>query len=115
MATMLCACNHVQFEHDGPVCLATQCNCVRFTPAGTPARVSRGFYQHYKGPTYFVVGVGTLDADGHGNVDAPRQVVYESTLSVRDGLLRLRSEADFVALIEWPDGVVRPRFVRVDP
>ncbi len=77
-------------------------------------RVSRGFYQHYKGPVYFVVGVGTLDEDGHGNVKAPRQVVYESTLSTKDGLLRLRSEAAFVEPIEWPDGVIRPRFVRVE-
>ncbi len=80
-------------------------------------RVSRGQYRHYKGDTYFVVGVGTLDADGHGNATAPRQVVYESTRSVVDGLLRLRSESDFLELVEWPEtpGLPRPRFERIDP
>lgn len=76
-------------------------------------RVSRGFYRHYKGDVYFIFGVGTLDEHGHGDPHAPRQVVYESTKSVEDGLLRLRSENDFVALVEWPDGVWRPRFVRI--
>lgn len=42
-------------------------------------RVRRGFYRHCKGDTYFVVGVGILDGDGHGDPYAPWQVVYEST------------------------------------
>jgi hypothetical protein len=78
-------------------------------------RVRRGLYRHYKGDTYFVVGVGILDADGHGDPRAPRQVVYESTRSVESGLLNIRSEADFVELVEWPDGTMQPRFVRVEP
>jgi hypothetical protein len=77
-----------------------------------PERVSRGFYRHYKGDVYFVLGVGTLDEHGHGDTKTLRQVVYESTRSIDDGLLRLRSEAEFLAPIEWPDGVVRTRFVR---
>lgn len=76
-------------------------------------RVTRGFYKHYRGEIYFVVGVGTLDEHGHGNINAPRQVVYESTGSVVDGLLRLRSEDAFVENVEWPDGITRPRFIRV--
>ncbi len=79
-----------------------------------PERVSRGFYKHSRGDVYFVLGVGTLDMDGHGDYNAPRQVVYESTRSVKDGLLRLRSEEEFVRPIAWPDGVVRPRFVRME-
>lgn len=75
-------------------------------------RVRRGFYRHHKGGTYFVVGVGILDKDGHGDPKAPRQVAYESTRSVESGLLNLKSEEYFLEPITWPDGVVRPRFVR---
>lgn len=78
-------------------------------------RVSRGFYKHYKGPIYFVTSVGTLDEHGHGNADAPRIVTYESTQSCNvDGLARHRWEKDFIEDVFWPDGVTRPRFVRVE-
>ena len=84
-------------------------------PAPIVDRVTRGLYRHYKGDVYFVMGVGILDADGHGNARAPRQVIYESTRSVETGLLNIRSEVDFVELMVWPDGIVRPRFIRIDP
>lgn len=77
-------------------------------------RVSRGFYRHSKGDIYFVIGVGVLDEHGHGNAYAPRQVVYESTRSIDDGLIRLRTEAAFVEDVVWPDGETRPRFVRAE-
>jgi hypothetical protein len=77
-------------------------------------RVSRGFYKHYKGDVYFVIGVAILDEHGHGDHEAPRQVVYESTRSVGNGLINLRSEASFEEEIEWPDGKRRPRFVRIE-
>lgn len=76
-------------------------------------RVSRGLYLHYKGGHYFVVGVGILDEDGHGDENAPRQVVYESTRSVESRLLNIRSEEEFIKVIMWPDGVMRPRFWRM--
>lgn len=77
-------------------------------------RVSRGPYRHYKGGFYFVIGVGILDEDGHADPNAPRQVIYESRQSAKSGLINLRSEAAFIEPIEWPDGVVRPRFVRIE-
>lgn len=77
-------------------------------------RVTRGFWRHMKGDLYFVIGVGILDEDGHGNPDAPRQVIYESTRSSKSGLINLRSEAAFTEPVVWPDGVTRPRFVRVE-
>jgi len=76
-------------------------------------RVSRGFFRHHKGPIYFVEGVGVLDEDGHGDVNAPRQVIYESTQSIGPQIKNLRSETAFVEPVTWPDGVVRPRFVRL--
>lgn len=78
-------------------------------------RVSRGLYQHYKGDIYFVVCVAIRDEHGHGNPDAPRDVIYESTRSIESGLVNSRTEDEFVAPMKWPDGVVRPRFVRIPP
>lgn len=80
----------------------------------TAERVSRGFYRHSKGEIYFVIGVGVLDEDGHGNPEAPRQVIYESKQSSKSRLINLRSEAAFTEPVVWPDGVTRPRFVRVE-
>ncbi len=100
-------------------------------------RIFEGLYRHrVAGPDdiYYVKGVGILDEDGHGDPDAPRQVFYESTRSRcparreatarRDGvdiredahdvyLGNIRIEAEFGQLVTWPDGVVRPRFVRI--
>ncbi len=76
-------------------------------------RVQRGFYRHYaSNDPYFVTGVAIRDEYGHGNVDAPRDVIYESTRSLRTGLPNSRTEAEFTALVMWPDGVMRPRFIR---
>jgi hypothetical protein len=76
--------------------------------------VRRGFYRHYaSADPYFVTSVSIRDEHGHGNVDAPRDVIYESTHSVESGLPNSRTEEEFTALVKWPDGVMRPRFVRV--
>jgi hypothetical protein len=79
-------------------------------------RISEGFYRHFRtsDDPYYVKGVGILDEDGHGNPDAPRQVFYESMRSVGPRLGNLRAECEFGQLVKWPDGVVRPRFVRME-
>jgi hypothetical protein len=60
--------------------------------------VKRGFYRHYKGPVYFVEGVGTL------HDDTRRVVVYQSTQSAEDGEPRLRFEDDFEAWVDRETG-----------
>jgi hypothetical protein len=89
-----------------------------FSLALPEPRISRGFYRHRAGgpdDIYFVHSVAILDKDGHGNPDSPRQVCYDSTRSATSGLINLRSEAEFGQLVTgWPDGVIRPRFVRIE-
>lgn len=74
-------------------------------------RVTPGLYNHYRTGAYYVHAVAVLDADGHGDPAAPRQVVYIGT---RDNptpegqLWHLRSEADFVAWVRYPDGEPAP-------
>ncbi len=55
--------------------------------------VQRGFYRHYKGPTYFVHGVGVL------HDETRLVVVYDSTRSVIDGDLRLRYADEFLEIV----------------
>lgn len=58
--------------------------------------IRRGFYAHYKGPVYFVTGVGVLH-------DQQRRIVaYESTQSAEDGIPRLRYEEEFEEFV-YPD------------
>lgn len=75
-------------------------------------RVRKGFYTHHSGDEYFVSCVSIRDEYGHGNLDAPRDVIYESTRSCESGLSNSHTEADFIRPTVWPDGVTRPRFVR---
>ncbi len=78
-------------------------------------RISEGLYRHRAaGPddVYVVIAVGILDEDGHGNEDAPRQVVYRGTRPHKQA--NIRSEVEFGQLVTWPDGIVRPRFVRME-
>lgn len=82
-------------------------------------RISEGFYRHRAAghdDVYYVKCVAILDEDGHGMILTPRQVVYESTRSVRGDprLAMIRSECEFGQLVTWPDGIVRPRFVRME-
>jgi hypothetical protein len=52
--------------------------------------VRRGFYRHYKGGTYFVLGV----ADGVDHKGEPL-VIYESLQGVEEGKLQVRTLANF--------------------
>ncbi len=99
------------------VCNACMCDAISVTEQREMnERVRRGFYRHYASDDpYFVVSVSIRDEHGHGNVDAPRDVIYESTRSVESGLPNSRTEAEFTELVKWPDGVMRPRFIRVKP
>ena len=92
-------------------------HCYQTRPDGDPIeRVRRGFYRHYGSDDwYYVTSVSIADEHGHGNVDAPRNVNYESKQSAEHGFTNTRTEAEFTTLVKWPDGVMRPRFVRVKP
>ena len=69
--------------------------------------VRPGVYLHQKGNRYRVIGTA-LDATNAR--DGGTVVVYES----EDGGARYcRDIAEFVELVTWPDGSVRPRFVPV--
>jgi hypothetical protein len=67
--------------------------------------VEQGVYQHYKGGYYFVYGVTTLH-------DEDRQIVIYYSNQYQE--MRLRYLDDFNAVVEWPDGVRRTRFVPVE-
>lgn len=85
---------------------------------GRPAdRVRPGLYRHYApdSPPYVVIAVSVMDVHGHGNLDAPRVVTYHSTRSFVTGIANSHTEEDFTRPTVWPDGVTRPRFVRIEP
>lgn len=68
--------------------------------------ITPGIYRHYKGNHYWVIGIAAIH-------DTDRiLVVYTSSMAADNGHLLLRDYADFLAPVEWPDGVTRPRFVR---
>lgn len=67
-----------------------------------------GIYRHYKGDLYFVTGFA-IDATNESADETPFvMVVYQ-----RDYALFVRDEDEFVEVVKWPDGEMRPRFVRV--
>ena len=75
----------------------------------TPSRVNeKKLYRHYKGAIYFIEGVAIEATDDRADTEV---VVYRS---IALGLLFTRDLEEFIAPIEWPDGVVRPRFIQVD-
>jgi len=80
-------------------------------------RVRPGLYRHYApdSPPYVVIAVAIRDEHGHGDVDAPRDVIYHSTRSFESGLANSRAEIAFTQLVLWPDGEYRPRFIRIVP
>jgi hypothetical protein len=57
--------------------------------------VRRGFYRHYKGSIYFVLGV----ADGVDHKGEPL-VIYESLQGTEEGKLQVRTLADFEGDVE---------------
>lgn len=62
-------------------------------------------YTHYKGDDYeilFVVKDSTNERDG------TEMVVYRS---ITKGIVHCRDLAEFIAEVEWPDGVMRSRFI----
>lgn len=59
---------------------------------------TRGFYRHYKGGVYFVLGVGLLH-DSEQDI-----VVYESTQSAVDGVIRLRYRNEWEQLVDPKTG-----------
>lgn len=61
-------------------------------------------YQHFKGGRYVVVGEA-IDAT---NGMERRVVVYRS---VHESTLFVRSVDEFLQEVEWPDGIMRPRFI----
>lgn len=56
--------------------------------------VSRGFYKHYRGVVYFVLGVGVLHDENR------RIVIYESPQSALDGMPRLRFEDEWEEFVD---------------
>lgn len=64
-------------------------------------------YQHFKGGRYVVVGVA-IDAT---NGMERRVVVYRS---VHESTLFVRSVDEFLQKVEWPDGIMRARFVKAN-
>lgn len=74
-------------------------------PVVSPA-VTPGIWKHYSGFNAFVIGVGVLH-------DTTWEfVAYTSSKAADEGRVLLRALSDFLAPVEWPDGVTRPRFVR---
>ena len=62
-----------------------------------------GVFKHFKGNSYRVL---FLAKDSETQADV---VVY---LSLTNGVIWTRPAAMFTEVVEWPDGVHRPRFVR---
>lgn len=75
--------------------------------------IALGVYRHSKGNLYEVTAIAK-DATNGGNAGLPC-VVYRSE---KTGDVFIRDLDQFVELVTWPDGVVRPRFnlvVKADP
>lgn len=67
-----------------------------------------GHYRHQKGGNYTVLAVGRNST----NKDDGRPMV--SYFSWTTGNLCFRDLEEFVEMVEWPDGVTRPRFSRAE-
>jgi len=64
-------------------------------------------YEHFKGGRYLVLFVADDSTNARkGN----RLVVY---VSLTYGVVKCRDMGEFLEAVEWPDQVVRPRFVPV--
>lgn len=64
-------------------------------------------YQHYKGGKYTRLFNATDSTNGR---DSELMVVYVSHTT---GRINTRKATEFEEMVEWPDGVVRPRFTPV--
>lgn len=81
------------------------------------AKVSRGFYRHWKGGVYFVSSIAVLDDGGAAVDDGTTLVIYESVQGCSVGGLgrsRARTIDDFFKLVADRDGHLVPRFTRIE-
>ncbi|MBX9765274.1 DUF1653 domain-containing protein [Patescibacteria group bacterium] len=62
-------------------------------------------YLHFKGGRYFVVGV----AHDATNAEEDKEVVVYRSMT--DGALYVRAVSEFLELVRWENGQMRPRFV----
>jgi hypothetical protein len=69
-----------------------------------------GLYRHYKGPRYRVLFTGKDSTNGPGEGRA--MVCY---ISDAEHGIHFRELSQFVEPVVWPDGISRPRFVKVEP
>ena len=67
----------------------------------SPAR-----YRHFKGGTYLLWGEATLEAD-----QSPAMVYTHEG----ESQVWIRAKSSWQEPVEWPDGVLRPRFCRLGP
>lgn len=88
-------------------CHIRQLRSVSAFLASSPPVVERDAerVRHFKGGEYRVISAATIEATEE------RAVVYRSEGT---GLTWVRTYADFTQLVEWPDGVTRPRFVPIE-
>ncbi len=83
---------------------------LRKTPGDWPATTPPGVYQHHKGPKYLVKGVVKDSTNARAG---DLLVLYESLEGENIGDEHVRHEGEFNQKITWPDGQLRPRFVRL--
>jgi hypothetical protein len=62
-------------------------------------------YEHYKGGKYLVLGV----AEESTNARTGTQVVIYISLTY--GKMKCRDLQEFLELVSWPDGQMKPRFI----
>lgn len=77
-------------------------------PATTLSEKVWGLHLHFKGGWYFVTGL-ERNSD-NGNADGAVRVCY---VSDETGTQCSRKMGEFTEKVRWPDGEIRPRFVRV--
>lgn len=66
-----------------------------------------GLYQHFKGTVYRVITVARRESD-----PAILEVVYTPADAPSDAIPWERPLSSWNEVIEWPDGIKRPRFMR---
>lgn len=89
------------------------------TPTGTPVvdpprpELPLGLYRHTKGDLYEVLGL--VQDSTNGSPEPYGWMVHYRSLHPppHRGGVYVRRHAQFVELVPWPDGQVRPRFILV--
>lgn len=72
-----------------------------------PCRLGElGLYRHHRGGLYTLLFVADESTNARIGQTA---AVY---VSLTNGKIRVRDAGEFFEVVEWPDGVTRPRFVR---